>query len=96
VSPDSGKIEVSCRTTEQGTEILVADNGPGIPEAIRETLFQPFVSSDKEHGIGLGLTVVQKIMQDHNGEVRVQRTGPEGTVFKLVFPLTIPAQSIQP
>jgi signal transduction histidine kinase len=70
-------------------EIVVADNGPGIPESIRGDLFQPFVSAGKEKGIGLGLTVVQKIMQNHGGEVRVERTGPEGTVFKLVFPLTL-------
>ncbi|HEY4362183.1 MAG TPA: HAMP domain-containing sensor histidine kinase [Bryobacteraceae bacterium] len=93
VPHDSGKIAVSCRTTGQGTEIRVADNGPGIPVAIRDTLFQPFVSSDKEQGIGLGLTVVQKLMQDHNGQVSVEGTGPEGTVFKLLFPATTPAQS---
>ena len=67
-------------------EIRVADNGPGIPESIRQNLFQPFVSAGKEKGIGLGLTVVQKIMHNHGGEVRVERTGPEGTVFMLIFP----------
>ena len=89
VPPESGKVEISCRVTEAGVEIVVADNGPGIPESIRGDLFQPFVSAGKEKGIGLGLTVVQKIMQNHGGEVRVERTGPEGTVFKLVFPLTL-------
>jgi signal transduction histidine kinase len=89
VPPESGKVEVSCCVTDAGVEIVVADNGPGIPESIRGDLFQPFVSAGKEKGIGLGLTVVQKIMQNHGGEVRVERTGPEGTVFKLVFPLTL-------
>ena len=45
-----------------GMSIQVVDNGPGIPDAIRDSLFQPFVSHGKEKGIGLGLTVVQKIM----------------------------------
>jgi signal transduction histidine kinase len=86
VSPNSGKIEVSSRVTEKGIEIRVADNGPGIPESIRENLFQPFVSSGKEKGTGLGLTVVQKIMQDHGGEVCVERTDASGSTFKLLFP----------
>jgi signal transduction histidine kinase len=86
VAPGSGRIEVSCRATDQGTEIRVADNGPGIPDTIRDTLFQPFVSQGKEKGIGLGLTVVQNIMRQHGGQVSVERTGPDGTVFRLLFP----------
>lgn len=94
VRPDSGTIEVRSRRTEQGLEIRVADNGSGIPEPIRETLFQPFVSYGKDSGIGLGLTVVQKMMQDLGGEVGVESTGPGGSVFKLVLPATIPSDKI--
>jgi signal transduction histidine kinase len=86
VSAGSGRIEVSSRATGSGVEIRVSDNGTGIPESIRESLFQPFVSHGKEKGIGLGLTVVQKIMQDHGGEVRVESTGPQGSTFTLFFP----------
>jgi signal transduction histidine kinase len=71
---------------ESGIEIRVSDNGTGIPESIRESLFQPFVSYGKDKGVGLGLTVVQKIMQDHGGEVRVEKTGPQGSTFLLFFP----------
>jgi len=86
VSPHSGRIEVTSQYADDGTEIRVADNGSGIPVSIRENLFQPFVSHGKEKGIGLGLTVIQKLMQDHGGEVRVESTGAAGTVFKLFFP----------
>jgi signal transduction histidine kinase len=86
VSPDSGRIEVRSRTSDDGIEIRVTDNGPGIPDSIRENLFQPFISFGKAKGIGLGLTAVHKIMQDHGGEVAVERTGADGTVFKLVLP----------
>jgi signal transduction histidine kinase len=82
----SARIDVSCRISDRGTEIRVADNGPGIPETIAGTLFQPFVSSGKEKGIGLGLTVVQNIMQQHHGDVSVESTGKGGTVFRLFFP----------
>jgi signal transduction histidine kinase len=86
VAAGGGRIEVSCRVTDRGTEIRVADNGPGIPATIGDTLFQPFVSHGKEKGIGLGLTVVQSLMQQHQGDVSVERTGADGTVFRLFFP----------
>jgi signal transduction histidine kinase len=91
VPPDSGKIDITGWVSERGIEIRVADNGSGIPDSIRENLFQPFVSYGKAKGIGLGLTAVHKIMQDHGGEVSVESTGPHGTVFRLRIPVTVPA-----
>jgi signal transduction histidine kinase len=90
---DSGRIEVTSRVSEHGIEIRVADQGTGIPESIRESLFQPFVSYGKAKGIGLGLTAVHKIMQDHGGAVSVESTGPDGTVLKLRLPVRGPAES---
>jgi signal transduction histidine kinase len=87
VSASSGRIEVDLQAVADGAEIRVSDNGRGIPELIRDRLFQPFVSSGKENGTGLGLTVVQKIVQDHGGDVAVERTSGQGTVFKVVLPL---------
>jgi nitrogen-specific signal transduction histidine kinase len=66
--------------------IEVSDNGPGIPVAIREKLFHPFVSFGKENGTGLGLTVVQKIVQDHGGTVVMDRTADSRTVFRITIP----------
>ncbi len=51
-----------------------------------DRVFQPFISHGKEKGIGLGLTVVQTIMQAHGGKAVLERTGPTGTVFLLTFP----------
>ena len=85
---------MQARRTPQGLEIRVTDNGPGIPPSVRENLFQPFVSYGKENGTGLGLTAVEKIVQDHGGQVSVERTGPEGTVFKLILPLTVPSAKV--
>ena len=87
VSPLSGRIDVNLRAIANGVEIRVSDNGRGIPELIRDRLFQPFVSSGKENGTGLGLTVVQKIVQDHGGDVTVEKTSDQGTVFKVALPL---------
>lgn len=87
VSPDSGKIELRARRRPEGLEVTVADNGPGIPEPIRDQLFSPFVSYGKSNGTGLGLAVVQKIVQDHGGSVAVERSSSQGTVFRIALPL---------
>src|SRR5919201_658301 len=86
-----GRVEVTLHETKAGIDVRVADNGRGIPGTIRERLFQPFVSQGKENGTGLGLTVVQKILQDHGGDIRVETTSPQGTVFLLSLPRIVPA-----
>ena len=88
VVPESGRIHVGLNEVRGGVEIRVSDNGRGIPEMIRGQLFEPFISHGKENGTGLGLTVVQKIVQDHGGDVMVEKTSAEGTVFRLLLPLT--------
>ena len=91
----SGHVEVRATESEGSIIISVADNGPGIENSIRDRLFHPFVSYGKENGTGLGLAVVQKIVQDHGGEVFVERT-PEGiTVFRLVLPGRVAEKSIR-
>jgi signal transduction histidine kinase len=92
VSPLHGRVQITSRAVGDGLEIVVADNGGGIPAEIRESLFQPFSSHGKEKGIGLGLTVVQKIMRDHGGDVVLQSTGPQGTTFRL----HLPSVAVQP
>jgi len=88
-----GTVEVIAEETSGAITISVADNGPGIAESIRERLFHPFVSYGKENGTGLGLAVVQKIVQDHGGEISVEHV-PEGkTVFRIVLPGRIPEAS---
>ena len=90
VDPHIGKIDASISEMLEGVEITISDNGRGVPNSIRGTLFEPFVSQGKENGTGLGLTVVQKIIQDHGGEVAVERTSPEGTVFRITLPRPAP------
>ena len=88
VVPEGGRIHVGLTEVQGGIEVRVSDNGRGIPEVIRGQLFEPFISYGKENGTGLGLTVVQKIVQDHGGDVIVEKTSAEGTVFRLLLPLT--------
>ena len=87
VASDSGRVDIEIAEVSNGAEIRVSDNGRGVPASVRETLFEPFVSYGKENGTGLGLTVVQKIVQDHGGAVAVEKTSEHGTVFLLRLPL---------
>jgi two-component system nitrogen regulation sensor histidine kinase GlnL len=66
-------------------ELHVEDNGPGVPEAIRELIFQPLVSG-REGGSGLGLTLAQTFVQQHQGTIECDSV-PGRTVFKLLIPL---------
>jgi signal transduction histidine kinase len=88
----AGRVEVSVSRTGSSLTISVSDNGPGIAAAIQDKLFHPFVSHGKENGTGLGLTVVQKIVQDHGGEVSVERTADAHTVFRLTIPARAPQE----
>jgi signal transduction histidine kinase len=87
VDLETGEIDIKIQEIPHGVEVQVADNGRGISESIRSQIFEPFVSFGKENGTGLGLTVVQKIIQDHGGDITVQKTSNAGAVFKLVLPL---------
>jgi signal transduction histidine kinase len=89
-----GRIDVSITEKASRIEITIADNGRGVPDAIRATLFEPFVSQGKENGTGLGLTVVQKIIQDHGGEVAVEATSPAGTIFRVTLPRPVPTPPV--
>jgi signal transduction histidine kinase len=83
-----GRIAIDISSAADSFEIRVSDNGPGIPASIRNTLFDPFVSSGKSNGTGLGLAIVSKVIHDHGGAVSVARTSEAGTVFLIRLPRT--------
>ncbi len=66
-------------------ELHIQDNGPGVPEAIRDRIFHPLVSG-RDGGSGLGLTLAQTFVQQHNGTIECD-SQPGRTVFKLLIPL---------
>jgi signal transduction histidine kinase len=81
-----GKISFDIASTTDAFEIRISDNGPGIPAAIRNNLFDPFVSAGKPNGTGLGLAIVSKIVADHAGSVTVESSSASGTTFLVKFP----------
>jgi two-component system, NtrC family, sensor histidine kinase HydH len=82
------RVDVRLATKEDrpGVELRIADNGPGVPEELREEIFNPFVTT-KKTGVGLGLSIVSKIIDGHQGSIRVENALEGGAVFTLFFPL---------
>ncbi|NGN44790.1 sensor histidine kinase [Mesorhizobium sp. CGMCC 1.15528] len=78
---DGGRVEVRAIETGDTVTLTVADNGPGIPEKIREGLFTPFNTS-KENGLGLGLVIAKDIVSDYGGRIEVE-SDAGGTRFSV-------------
>jgi len=83
-----GTITITAKDTGKDLEIRVTDGGPGIPESVRDTLFDPFVSYGKPNGTGLGLAIVSKIVQDHSGSVCIEQTSERGTTVLVRLPFS--------
>jgi nitrogen-specific signal transduction histidine kinase len=78
-----GTLRVSVRKSQteirdggrlDGVEVRMADTGPGIPLELREQIFNPFVTT-KKSGVGLGLSIVSKIIDGHQGTIRIEESG---------------------
>jgi signal transduction histidine kinase len=80
-----GRVAIRSDATENGLRLEVEDSGPGIPEPIREHIFEPFVTFGKKEGTGLGLAIVKSFTEKQGGTVRFE-TSPGGTRFLLEFP----------
>ena len=81
-----GKVEVMITDQGKDAQIIVRDNGKGIPEHIRDTLFNPFVTYGKSGGSGLGTAIVKAIVNAHNGTIEFATNNQVGTTFKILLP----------
>ncbi len=87
------QVTLAKRRYRLALELQVIDNGPGIPEAIREQMFYPLVSG-REGGSGLGLTLAQNFIQQHHGSIEVD-SRPGRTCFTVLLPLHTSNQESQ-
>jgi len=86
VQVTGGHVSVTVENHDNHLAIRVIDDGPGLDASIVEMAFQPFVSHGKENGTGLGLTIAQKIVQDHSGQLQVEHSQPGRTVMRIDLP----------
>lgn len=85
----SGRISVKTKFDESlGAGVIeIADNGTGVPEAIRDRIFEPYFST-KQNGTGLGLAMVNQVVSDHGGYVRITQSDENGSTFRIEIPVT--------
>ena len=82
---DDPRIDVETAERAGVVELVVSDNGSGIPEAILKRVFEPYVTT-KAKGTGLGLAIVKKIIDEHRGTVSITPNSPRGTKIQMRFP----------
>ncbi len=91
-------IEVTCHDSslfdEEWVEIVVADNGPGVPEHLRSKIFEPFVTTKNGKGTGLGLASSHAIVEQHGGQMACRTRNDGGTEFLILLPAAPPARPL--
>jgi signal transduction histidine kinase len=85
--PDKGKIIISTRKLSNANlEITIKDNGMGIPEEVQKKLFVPFTTT-KPKGLGLGLSIVKRIIMEHGGTIGIESKEKKGTSVRICLPI---------
>jgi signal transduction histidine kinase len=77
------EVRVSLHTDKKSVSVTIVDTGTGVADAVRENLFDPFVSQGKQKGTGLGLTLAWSVAREHDGEVKLVSSRVGETIFRL-------------
>ncbi|MFH6998681.1 sensor histidine kinase [Flavobacterium sp. FlaQc-57] len=89
ISPNKSIIKLIIDSDDLNIYITIEDQGMGIPVAIRHKIFEPFFTTKpSKEGLGLGLSVVHGIVENHNGEIIIKDNFPKGTIFTIRLPIT--------
>ena len=86
VEAGAKQVRVTAKAVDDGVAIEIADDGPGLPPAVRDKLFQPFAASSKAGGTGLGLAIAHDLARAHSGNLTLVESSSEGTVFRVWLP----------
>jgi signal transduction histidine kinase/uncharacterized membrane protein YdjX (TVP38/TMEM64 family) len=82
-----GRIRLTGELHERDVHLRIIDNGPGLPDRVRQRLFQAFASSGRSSGAGLGLAISRELARAQGGDLELVESGAEGTVFQLTLPV---------
>jgi signal transduction histidine kinase len=83
---DEGTITIQLHEAGSELQVSISDTGPGIPEAIRSRIFEPFVTYGKKHGTGLGMAIAKSTVDAHGGRIWLESELGKGTTFHVVLP----------
>jgi len=92
-SPPGGAVSVKTRAAGEAVEIAVIDRGVGIEPQQRDSIFNPFFTT-KPEGVGLGLAIVSKIVDEHGGKITVESEPGKGSVFHVLLPTPASSPSV--
>jgi two-component system sensor histidine kinase HydH len=84
-TPSGGSVSLSLHRVDDRIEIAVTDSGAGIPDAMREKIFDLYYTT-KPNGTGMGLAITQQIVSQHSGSMRLHANTPSGSVFTISLP----------
>ena len=84
---DGGQLILRSESYGNGVCLSVEDDGSGIPEEVKHRIFEPFFSYGKSEGIGLGMLIAQKVVEDHGGEITVQSEEGVDTQVRFYLPV---------
>jgi PAS domain S-box-containing protein len=90
-----GRIAIKTYNRNEEVIIEIKDSGPGIPDADLNRVFDPFFTSKKSMGMGVGLSICYGIVEDHHGKITAANTPAGGAVFTIAFPLHQPSRDSQ-
>jgi K+-sensing histidine kinase KdpD len=86
--PQGGTLSVSTQALNNYVRIEFSDSGTGMPEEVRKRIFEPFMTYGKKHGTGLGMAIVKKIVDDHQGKIEIESELGKGTTIRIMLPAT--------
>ena len=92
--PRGGKLLITSRRRDKRLQLQFTDNGVGMPEEVRQKIFEPFFSTKGAHGTGLGLSVSYSIIERHEGSISVDTKVGNGTTFTIDLPAVVPASAL--
>jgi PAS domain S-box-containing protein len=92
--PRGGKLLITSRRKEKRLHLQFTDNGVGMPEEVRQKIFEPFFSTKGAHGTGLGLSVSYSIIERHEGSIGVDTKVGNGSTFTIDLPAVVPESSL--
>jgi CheY-like chemotaxis protein len=92
--PRGGRLSVTCQRDDTRLKLTFSDNGMGMPDDVRQKIFEPFFSTKGAHGTGLGLSVSYSIIERHAGSISVISEPGKGTSFMIDLPAAVVEESV--